>query len=115
VRLLVDENFNQHLVRALRRERPQLDVVIAQDVGLGATPDPEILQWAAEQGRVVLTHDVQTFVDYAYQRVAAGLPMPGVMMVRSSPNLGRLVEDLLILIECSADDEINGQVIYVPL
>lgn len=113
--LLADENFNHHIVRAVRRQRPGIDLVTAQDARLGAMSDPELLQWAAERGRVVLSHDVQTLVGFAYDRVANGLAMPGVIIVRDAFNVGRVVDDLLIIIECSLQEEIEGHVRYVPL
>ena len=56
IRFLADEDFNNDLLRALRRRRPVVDVVRVQDVGLSGRPDPDVLAWAAEQGRVLLTH-----------------------------------------------------------
>jgi hypothetical protein len=55
LRLVSDENFNADILRGLYRRRPDLDVVRVQDVGLSATPDPEVLAWAAGEGRILLT------------------------------------------------------------
>jgi hypothetical protein len=54
VLLLADENFNYHIERALRRQRPNTDVLTVQEAKLGAIEDPDLLQWAAERERVVL-------------------------------------------------------------
>src|SRR5207249_3148212 len=81
VRLVSDENFNGDIVRGLLRRRPDLDLVRVQDVGLSETPDPEILEWAAGQERVLLSHDVSTVPPAAYQRTANGKPLPGVFIV----------------------------------
>ena len=43
-RFLADENLNQRIVRGLLRREPGLDVVVAQDVGLGGKPDPDVLE-----------------------------------------------------------------------
>ena len=58
--LASDENFNGDIVRGLLRRHPALDLVRVQDVDLMQTPDSEILEWAANQGRVLLSHDVST-------------------------------------------------------
>ncbi|MCX8049222.1 MAG: DUF5615 family PIN-like protein [Methylohalobius sp.] len=58
--LAADENFNNDIVRALLRRRPDLDIVRLQDVGLSGASDPAVLEWAAREGRVLLTHDVTT-------------------------------------------------------
>jgi predicted nuclease of predicted toxin-antitoxin system len=85
------------------------------DVGLGEADDPNVLAWAAEQGRIVLTHDARTLIGYAYERVAAGLPMPGIIEVRQDQAIGAVIEDLLLLIEASEEGEWEGQVLYLPL
>jgi hypothetical protein len=66
--LVADENFNNDIVRV-------------QEVGLRGAEDPVILDWAANEGRVVLTHDAATMAYYAYERVRAGVLMPGVIEV----------------------------------
>src|ERR1700730_18676658 len=54
---LTDEDFDGRLTSALLARVPGLDLVRVQDVGLMHTPDPDILAWAATEGRMVLTHD----------------------------------------------------------
>ena len=44
LRLLSDENFDNHIVRALVRRLPTIDLIRVQDVGLGQTDDRAILQ-----------------------------------------------------------------------
>jgi predicted nuclease of predicted toxin-antitoxin system len=68
LRLLADENFNGRILRALQRQIPDLDVMRMQDTALSGADDPILLQFAATEGRVVLTHDVETLVGYAWER-----------------------------------------------
>lgn len=79
IRFAADENFNHDIVRGLLRRTPHLDIVRVQDVGLSGADDATVLEWAAREGRVLLTHDVSTLTRYAYERVQAGKPMPGVL------------------------------------
>ena len=78
LRLAVDENFNNDIVRGLLRRKPELDIVRIQDIGLSGADDSTVLKWAARENRVLLTHDVTTITRYAYERVQAGQHMPGV-------------------------------------
>ena len=94
---------------------PDLDIVRIQDVGLSGADDPMVLEWCAREGRILLTHDVTTITRYAYARVQAGQPMPGVFEVSRTVPIGRAIEDILLLAECSLDDEWEGQVRYLPL
>lgn len=114
-RLAADENFNNNIVRGLIRRHPTLDSVRVQDVGLSEASDAEVLTWAASESRVLVTHDVSTLTKHAYDRVAAGKPMPGIFEVGTDLALGRAIDDLLLLAECSLDGEWEGQVRYLPL
>jgi hypothetical protein len=113
--LVADENFNNNIVRGILRRNPDLDIVRIQDVGLRGAEDPAILEWAANEGRVVLTHDAATMVYYAFERVRAGLSMPGVIEVADELPIGRVISDILLLAEYSESKEWEGQVIYLPL
>jgi Domain of unknown function (DUF5615) len=115
IRLLADENFNNDVVRGLGRRNAQIDILRVQEVGLSEAEDPEVLEWAAEAGRVLLTHDVSTMTHYAYERVRAGKPMPGVFEVGRKVPIGVAIEEILILAECSEAGEWEGQVRYLPL
>src|SRR5687768_1612793 len=111
LRFAADENFKTGTVRGLLRRLPGLDLVRIQDVGLSGADDPAVLDWAAREGRIILTHDVSTLVRLAFERVAAGLPMPGVFAARSSAPIGLTIEDLVLLAECSVEGEWEGQVL----
>jgi predicted nuclease of predicted toxin-antitoxin system len=67
LRLLADENFNGDIVRGLLLREPELDLVRVQDVGLASVDDPEIIVWAAENNRIILTHDRATLADCAFE------------------------------------------------
>ncbi|MBC8265038.1 MAG: DUF5615 family PIN-like protein [Anaerolineales bacterium] len=108
-------NFNNDIVRGLWRRKPELDIVRIQDAGLSGADDPTVLEWAAREGRVLLTHDVTTMTRYAYERVRADQPMPGVFEVSRAVPIGLAIEDILLLAECSLEGEWEGQVRYLPL
>ena len=63
--LLIDENFNQRILRGLKRAIPHLDSVLAQSAGLQGVHDPPLLAWAAAQHRILVTHDVNTIPKHA--------------------------------------------------
>lgn len=115
VRLLADENFNGSVVRGLLRRMPNADVVRVQDVGLSGSDDPTVLAWAAEHGRILITHDVSTLTHFAYERVAAGLPMPGVFEVPRTVSVRQAIDDLILILECSVPEDWEQQVNYLPL
>ncbi|MBI2431562.1 MAG: DUF5615 family PIN-like protein [Candidatus Hydrogenedentes bacterium] len=54
---LADENLNTAIVPGLLMRLPELGIVRARDAGLAGLDDAAILDWAAEHGQIVLTHD----------------------------------------------------------
>ncbi len=113
--LAADENFNNDIVRGLRRRKPVIDIVRIQDAGLASESDPVILEWAAINGRVLLTHDVSIITGYAYERVLLGKRMPGVFEAGRQTPVGVASDDIELLAQCSLEIEWEGQVRSLPL
>ena len=55
LRLAIDENLDNRILTGLRRRISAIDAVRVQDVGLIGADDPAILEWAAEEGRILAT------------------------------------------------------------
>ena len=115
MKFVADVNFNNHILKGLRARVPSLDVIRLQDLGMGRTIDPEVLQWAADDGRIVLTHDVKTMTKYAADRLVAGLAMPGVFELAETLDIGTAINELHVIIECSTQEEWNQRIIYIPM
>lgn len=115
IRFLVDENFNHKTLAGIQRREPRVDIVRVQDVGLREADDPEVLAWAAQEGRIVVTHDVATFSDFAFERMAAGLPMPGVIEIPETVPMGMIIDDLILISGASEPAEWADKVRYLPL
>ncbi len=115
-RLALDHNFNRMLWAAVERQvAPQvLDVTQLAPVGLANAPDEEVLAWAADQGRILLTHDARTIPPLAYARVAAGLAMPGVIVVQQRAPQATAVASLSLVLLASVPDEWTGRVEWLP-
>lgn len=115
LRLLSDENFNGDIVRGLFLRQPDLDLLRVQDVGLRKVVDPEILGWATSNGRILLTHDRATMPDFAYERLSQGQQMSGLFVINDRMPVRQVIDELLLLIDCSEQDEWKGIVLYLPL
>jgi len=113
-RLLSDENFNGDVIRGLLARVSEVDLVRVQDVGLMGMGDPDVLAWAAKEGRLLLTHDRKTVPGFAYSRVAAGEPMPGVLVLPTLLPIGQAVAALEIVLGCSEPDEYRDRVVSLP-
>lgn len=115
VKFLADENFDHKTLAGLKRRDPDLDIVAVQEVGLREFDDPQILRWAAQEARVVVTHDVSTFAGFAYERIAAGLHMPGVIEIPETVPRSVIIEELILIAGASEPDDWENGVVYLPL
>ena len=116
LRLASDADVHGEIVRGLRRRMPEIDLVRTQDALPEGTPDPEVLAWAAAQDRVLITNDRNTMVGFAYRRVAAGEPVPGLIVTTNEQSVGSAIADILLLAEYMPEDELKDQVaVFLPL
>jgi hypothetical protein len=115
IRLAIDENFDHHILRAMMRRVPNLDARTVMDAALTGADDPTVLEWAAREKRVLLTHDVRTMTRFAYERVDREEAMPGVIEVLARAAIGEVVEDLVLVVQCSEPEDLRDRVLYVPL
>lgn len=113
LRILSDENFNGITIRRILQKRPEIDLVRAHDLGLSGAADPEVLARAADEGRILLTHDRATVPPIAWQRVAAGLPMPGVFVLEIDYPVGASIDQILLLDSATDPDEWDGRIVYL--
>ncbi|MGI8589002.1 MAG: DUF5615 family PIN-like protein [Chloroflexia bacterium] len=113
LRLLADEDLDIRIVEGVL-QKIDADILRAQNVGLSGRPDKQVLAWAADTQRVVLTHDSNTMTQAAYDRLRAGQPMPGLFVVRWDASIGEVVASLLVLIGAGKPQDWEGQVWYLP-
>jgi len=96
VRLLLDEMFPPRLAVELRNR--SIDALAAvQDPDLRAAPDAQLLERAADEGRVLVTENIRDFAVLHSRWMASDRTHPGILLVstRTYPynqsRLGRLI------------------------
>ena len=115
MRFAADENFNRRVLDGLRTHLPDLDIVRVQDIEVYGAPDADVLAWASQEERILLTHDVQTLVNHAYARVKEGLSMPGVIRVSTTISIGAILDDLEVMIAAGSAEDFENQVKHIPI
>lgn len=114
-RFATDEDFDNRILRGLLRHQPDLDIVRIQDTHLTGADDSAILEWADQQSRILLTHDVSTMTRYAYERIRTGKSIAGIIEVPQSMPVGQAIEDIVTIVVCSSTEELKNQIQYLPL
>lgn len=115
MKFLADENFNNDILRGVWRRIPDASFIRVQDTEIAGADDPRVLEYAAEQGFMILSHDVNTLRGFFYDRVTAELPVPGVFLVYKQVPIGRVVDELELIILSSEQSEWDGKITYIPL
>ena len=114
MKFVADENFDNRILRGLLRRLPTLDIVRVQDLEIAGAADPIVLAWAAQEGRILLTHDQRTIPSYAFERLSAGETIAGIIVVKNASAIRTVIEDILIIVECSTAPEWINQVQRLP-
>jgi len=112
---LSDENFNGDIIRGLFLRQPNLDLLRVQDVGLQEVDDPIILEWAVINNRILLTHDRATMPDFAYERLNKGKDMAGMFVINDRMPNRQVIDELILLVDCSEQTEWKDVILYLPL
>ena len=117
---LLDENLPASLWRAIRRRNitatDTLDVVRVgeiSDLPL-STSDEQILIWAEDAERILITQDKNTMPGHLENHLASGRHSPGVFMLRPACSIPSIIEFLELANEASMADEWQDRVTYVP-
>ena len=84
-------------------------------MGLVQTDDKAILHWAADHGRILLAHDRRTVPAFALDRVTQGEPMPGIFVVPAHAAVAQTIDDMLLVVQCSGEEDWVDLVTYFPL
>ena len=115
LRLLIDQDLDQVILRGLLLRVPILDVITAYQAGLSEASDPDLLAWAATQKRIVVTHDRRTMPYYAANRIARGESFADIIIISRRLPLSQVINDLEIIVSCSDVNEWENVLKYLPL
>jgi hypothetical protein len=88
VRLLFDEDFNGRIIRGVRRRPIAFETITAAEAELESRDDDVVLEWAANNGRLLVSHDRRTLRPAAERRLSSGLLMSGLILVRQERRNG---------------------------
>ncbi len=114
-RFLADHDLNEIVVAGILRRAPSVEFLRVRDVGMEEASDNEISEYADRELRLVVSHDVNTMPAAAYGRSAKGESFPGLLMVRQSLPVGRVIDDLLLIWSATEFEEWKEQVVFLPI
>ncbi len=114
LRLLIDQDLDHVILRGLLLRVPNLDVVTAHQAGLSDASDPEVLAWAAQQERIVITHDRRTMPYHAGSRIARAEKVAGVIVVSRQLPVSQVINELEKIVSCNDMVDWDNVIKYLP-
>lgn len=114
LRLLIDQDLDQDILRGLVRRFPQLDAMTAFEIGMSKATDPQLLVRAGQEGRIVVTHDRRTMPGHAADLMNEGINIAGLIVVPRRLPIHQVIEELVLIITCTEADEWMNIIRYLP-
>ena len=114
-RFLADEDLRSAIRLAAIRQEPRIEFQTVVAMGWGGRPDEQILELAAEQGLIVVSHDVTTMTAAASERLRQSAPMAGLLLAPQSAPILPIATELVLIWSASEAHEWSGRIEYLPL
>ena len=115
VRFLADASLHHAIVTGCVRREPAIDFLSAQNAKLDGKSDPDVLEIAAFQGRILVTHDVRTMPKHFAEFLAAGGLSPGVFLVKQQTPLASVIDGLVLVWTASTPEDWTNRIVEIPL
>lgn len=109
-KLLLDEHIWAYLANILCEQG--FDVIHVCEIGLDATPDNEILQYAVSKHRAVLTFNIKDYIPLAIQYFEDGKEHCGVVVSDEIPQ-GELQKRVTKLLQSISADELMNTIRFL--
>ncbi len=114
IKFLADENLRRAIVLGLRRREPSANFVQAYEAGTAGKDDLTVLQIAAEQNRILVSHDLKTVPEH-FRHFISRQASPGVILIPQKLPLSTAIEQLVMIWLASEAEEWVNQIRFLPL
>jgi len=112
-RFQADENLNAKIVAGLLRREPSLDFQSAKAARLIGLSDPEALAIAAQDNRILVSHDRETLPDH-FSRFIEKSTSAGLLIVSQKLDIGAAIEQILLVWTATEAEEWINRIGYLP-
>ena len=114
IRFQADADLDEDIVTGLIRREPAVEFQTASEAGLAGLNDQEVLSRAAEDGRLLVSHDRRTMPRH-FADFIVGTSSAGVLIVSQKTATIVVIEELLLIWSASEAEEWVNRIAVVPL
>lgn len=109
-----DADLNQAIVTGVLRREPSIDFQTALVAGLEGVKDSEVLAIAAQQRRILVTHDRKT-MPLEFAQFITNNHSAGVIIVSQRLPVEVVIEELVMIWAISSAEEWSDRIAKLPL
>jgi hypothetical protein len=114
IRFQADADFNENIVAGVLRREPQVDFRTALQGALRELDDRQALALAAQDGRVLVSHDRKTMPAQFAEFVRSNTS-PGLFIVSQKTDLLTAIEGLLLVWAATEAEEWVNKICTIPI
>jgi precorrin-6B methylase 1 len=114
VRYQADADLNQAIVTGVLRREPIIDFQTAFAAELEGVKDPEVLAIAAQQERILVSHDRRTMPS-EFAKFIISNQSSGIIIVSRKLQVEVVIEELLLIWAASSAEEWTNRIAKLPL
>lgn len=113
VRFQADADLKQAIVTGTLRRQPNIDFQSVNAAELEGKKDSEVLAIAAQNGRVLITHDRKT-MPAEFGKFIVSQTSSGVLIVSQNLLVSDAIEAVILIWEASTAEEWVNQIMSIP-
>ena len=114
VRYQADADLNEDIVAGVQRRAPEIDFQTADEAELENLPDPDVLVLAAQEGRILVTHDRRTMPAHFGQFIE-NHKSPGLIIISQKTDILSAIEELILIWMASEAEEYVNSILTIPM
>lgn len=108
-----DADLNEDIVQGVLRREPKVDFRTATPGRLRGLSDLEVLTIAAEEGRILVSHDRKT-MPRTFAQFIQVKTSPGLFLISQKTDLLIAIESLLLAWGASDHEEWTNRIVVLP-
>ncbi len=112
-RFQADADLNEDIVKGVLRREPVIDFQTATVAGLRGLSDLEVLAFAAEEGRILVSHDRKT-MPHTFGKFIQSKASPGLFVISQKTDLLIAIESVLLAWIASDHEEWINRMVAIP-
>ena len=115
IRFQADNDLRRQIVVAIRRHYPEIEIRSAQEADLDGLPDLAVLGMCANEGRILITHDVTTIGKSLRSLMDQSISSPGVfVVVPQDAAISQVILAVFLIWSASSPEEWVNRVTKIP-